>query len=116
MDGAIAPSRFLRNAGVPQWLKPKVDVKRRGNTVTISTDATVMGKRLNEMKLHDNDALTLTFTMELDVNELAKVIGKDDGPSKPGWSQRIAEAVATEALKEAIKKVVVEVGTSFLPG
>jgi hypothetical protein len=88
--------------------KPNFEIKRSGSTVTISTDATILGSKLNEMKLHDNDALTLTFKMELDVNELAKIIGRDD-PTKPGWAGRIAEAVATDGLKTAIKAVVVGV-------
>jgi len=43
-----------------------------------------MGSQLNEMKLHDKDSLTLDFTIVLDADELAKIIGKDDGPTKPG--------------------------------
>ena len=60
------------------------------------------------MKLHDKDSLTLDFSIVLDADELAKIIGKDDGPTKPGWARRIAEAVTEEGFKQAIKIAVVE--------
>jgi hypothetical protein len=94
--------------------KPTIEVDKHGKTVTISTEATLIGSQINQWKLHDNDSVTFDFTMELDIDELAKIIGKDPGSDKPGWAKRMAEAVATEGLKAAIKEVVVEVGKSML--
>ena len=53
--------------------------------------------------------------MTLDMDELANIISENAGsPDTPGWAGRIAEAIATEGLKTAIKEAVVQVGKSII--
>lgn len=104
-----------------QTSTPTVKVDRAAKTVTISTMASLMGGDIRKMKLVDGDTLTLDVTMTLDIEGLAKVIGdalvepeKTGGPDKPGMAKRIAEAVATEGMKEAVKQIVVQIGKSLI--
>ena len=62
---------------------------------------------MTAMNIQEGDSLTFDFTMALDVDELEKIISKEDA-SKPGFAKRVAEAVVTEGLKTAVKEAVVE--------
>jgi hypothetical protein len=82
-------------------------VTRSGDTVIFSMPVTVMGRKLNSLKLADNDSLTLTFRMELDVNRLAELIKKEGGDkSDPSWPKRLATFLATEGLRDAISEAI----------
>jgi hypothetical protein len=78
-------------------------VTRSGDTVIFSMPVTVMGRELKNLKLADNDSLTLTFRMELDVNRLAELIQKEGSDkSDPSWAKRLATFLATEGLKDVM--------------
>jgi hypothetical protein len=85
-----------------------IKIERSDNTVTISKMVSFVGSELNQME--DGESLTLDFEMTLDVEELERIIGKNDA-TKPGWPKRMVETVVTEGLKTAIK-----IGVSSLFG
>jgi hypothetical protein len=70
-----------------------IRIERSGNSVIVARSVTFMGGELPQMQ--EGETLTVDVAMELDVDELAKLIDKND-PTKPGWAQRFADAFVTE--------------------
>ena len=88
--------------------KSGVEIKRSGNTVNISTAVTLTGGELSAMNIRDGETLTLDFTMAVDVDELARLIGNED-VSKPGWQKRIAGIIGSDEFKN-----IVEIGARIV--
>jgi len=82
---------------------PETKVDQAGDTVTLSTTATIMGREVN--KLHDNDAIQLTFKMEFDASKIAKK-GPPASGGKSSWSKALVKGVITEGAKEMVKDII----------
>jgi hypothetical protein len=54
--------------------EPKIEVDKKTKTVTISTMATFVGK------LEDGESVNFDIHLSFDIDELARIIGKDAGP------------------------------------
>ena len=100
-------------------MKPDIKIKRSGKNVNISMMTTLTAEQVRAIQISEmkhGETVTFDFTATLDIDELAKIIDKTEAPpSSTGWASRIAEAVATEGLKTAIREVVVQVGKALLP-
>jgi hypothetical protein len=101
----------LKKGGIKmETSEPSVEITRGGRSAVISTTVPLMGKTLSEIKLQDNDTLLLTFKMEFDVNEFAKIISKEGGPpsgqSNRAWAKRLAQALIKEGAMETVRVVI----------
>ena len=86
----------------------KSTASRKGKKITISVPFIWTMRR--EMHLKTNDTLALTLRIELDENELAKLIEREGPPPKgksfPSWAVKVVEKVATAELIDAVHRGV----------